>query len=87
MDWLIQSVINRGRQVGNPVAGFTLRKGKLSDAEAGRYLKYAAGDRVKLDPTKTYIHIKYEGMACPETHGIIDPIGPTLLSYWTDAGG
>jgi len=87
MEWLLQSVINRGRSVQNPAAGFTLRRGKPDEEHVKSSLKYAAGNRVKLDPTKTYIHIKYEGMACPETHGIIDPTTPALILYWTDAGG
>jgi hypothetical protein len=85
--WLNQGIPAAGENKPGHFS-YLLHAGKPGDADAYALRRHAAQDFAPLDPTKTYVQVRYrpDGLACPEFHGVIDPDGPTLLSFWGEGG-
>ncbi len=76
--------------IENPDGQLSYVLSSATPGSAGAYAlqRHAELGFPALEDGQSYIQIQCipRGLACPELHGVIDPAGPTLLSYWGEGG-
>ena len=65
-----------------------LTPARFGDTKSYALRRHQAQSFALLEPNKVYIQFQVipHGVACPEYHGVIEPLEPKLLSFWHEGG-